>query len=90
MLLQKRSNYLNSGKYSKAKLVEEELTNYKNKHFDELIVPKRFWCTFQDGKSVNRAIELKKIEIDKFNIEFKNSYCPSDIIWLNRGVKRSS
>ena len=74
ILLQKRSNYLSRGKYSKAKLVEEKLTNFKNNHFDELIVPKRFWCTFHDSKAVNRAFELKKIEIDEFNIEFKKCY----------------
>lgn len=44
--LQKRADALKSAKYEKAKEIQQEMTEYKNKHFDELTEPKYFFCTF--------------------------------------------
>ena len=50
MLLKKRYDYLCQAKFDKVKDVENKLTMVKNEHFEKIIVPNTYYCTFMEGK----------------------------------------
>ena len=65
------------------------MTELKNTHYDQLIVPNTFYCTFMEGIGQQTALELKKIPCsDGHVVDIKPAKNPSDILWLNRGVPR--
>ena len=49
MLLCKRYKYMRDANFEKAQQVENKLTELKNTHYDQLIVPNTFYCTFMEG-----------------------------------------
>ena len=49
MLLCKRYKYMRDANFEKAQQVENRLTELKNTHYDQLIVPNTFYCTFMEG-----------------------------------------
>ena len=77
-------------KFDEASQVETKMTALKNEKYDELIVPNTYYCTFMEGTGQQAAVRLKKFDCDGHEIIMKEAKNPSDILWLNRGVSRSS
>ena len=61
-LLIKRASCLNSAKFDKAKLIEEQLTQIKNEKYEQLVKPIYFYCTFKERAGCQRALEKKKLK----------------------------
>ncbi len=38
------------------------MTYLKDSYYDDIVVPNYFWCTFMEGKAMQKALEL-----DEFN-----------------------
>ena len=72
------------------------MTQLKNLHYDNLVVPNTFWCTFMEGKAAEKAKELKEIRFNKVKPKFwhsipiREAHSPSDIDLLNRGVSKQT
>ena len=43
-----------------------------------------------EGYGQQAALKIKEIDCDGHQIKFRECKSPSDILWLNRGVSRSS
>ena len=43
-----------------------------------------------EGVGQQSALKIKQIDCDGHQIKFRECKSPSDILWLNRGVSRSS
>ena len=88
-LLKERYNYLCKARFDDAKKIEEKLTAHKDQHYDELIIPNAFFCTFMEGKGMVTALKLGKIDCgDDQEIKVSQARNPSDTLWLNMGVER--
>ena len=89
-LLSKRNDYLCEARFDKAEEIETKLTETKNQKYDDLVVPNYFFCTFMEGKGCKAAIDQERIDCDGITVDLKEAKNPSDILWLNKGVAKSS
>ena len=87
--LRKRQKALLKAKFDKASEIEDKLTALKDEHYEKLIMPNQFYCTFQWGEAQQKALEVGKIKIGDKNVKIRETKSPEDIIWQNRGVKRA-
>lgn len=51
-----RAEALKGAKFEKAKEIEKEMTEEKNKNYDSLRTPNSFYCTFTNDVSIYRAL----------------------------------
>ena len=89
LLLQERNEALCKTDFVKANEIEDKLTVMKDEHYDQMIVPNQFYCTFMYGEAQQKILEMKRIRILDQNIKLRDTKSPDDIIWYNRGVARS-
>lgn len=54
--LTKRADALKSLNFKKAEQIEVEMTEHKNKNFDELIMPRVFFATFHTEYAYHKAL----------------------------------
>jgi len=68
------------------------MTEYKNKNFELLTIPKLFYCTFHHEYAYHKAVELSKKRNFVFintEINIKEATEPTDIIWENRHILKN-
>ena len=87
--LEKRGDALKSANFEKASAIEKEMTQFKNENFDELTVPKYFYCTFHTEHAYNLAQEMNQLKLLGEIIELKQATEPTDIIWEHRNIRKS-
>ena len=86
LLLKKRNKALCKTDFVKAKEIEDKLTMMKDQHYEDLIIPNQFYCTFMYGEAQQKMLEMKKIRIMDQQVKLRDTKSPDDIIWYNRGV----
>ena len=62
-LLIKRQDKLSKAKFESATKIEDEITQMKNDHYEDLIIPNQFYCTFQEGAAQHKALDAGKFKI---------------------------
>ena len=90
--LKDRATALRSGDFKKAEKIQEKMTEYKNKNFDLLTIPKLFYCTFHHEYAYHKAVKLSKKRNFVFintEISIKEATEPTDIIWENRHIRKN-
>ena len=55
--LEKRANFLKKREFAKANDVEKKMTEIKNAKFENLTMPKLFYCTFHTEYAYSKANE---------------------------------
>ena len=92
-MLTNRANALKGGKFEKAKEIQEEMTQYKNKHFDDLTTPRNFFCTFHTEYAYKKALEILPLDFMKMGedhmINISQATEPTDILWENRHIRKN-
>lgn len=89
-LLIRRAKALRQVKFEKVQRIEAKMDSLKESHFELLRTPNSFYCTFEKTKAVQTMTRLKKVSFNGHRISVKRAKDPSDIHWLNKGVKRTS
>ena len=77
--------------------IEEKMLKLKESNFVDLTKPKNFWVTFMETEAANNMLKLKSLDFKrhpkpnlriKRKIDIKRAKNPSDILWINVGIKQ--
>ena len=86
--LEKRANLLKKRQFAKANEVERKLTEIKNEKFEDLTIPRLFYCTFHTEYAYTKANEANDMLFLGNHINIQQATEPTDIIWENRHYRK--
>ena len=89
-LLENRAEKLMSGKFDKVSGVEADMDFTKETQFDEMRTPNTFYVTFESSAAATAFKRLIKLEWRHNKLSLEEPVEPSDIQWVNRGLKYQS
>ena len=65
------------------------MTERKNENFNDLTMPKFFYCTFHTEYALHKAVEVNTFELLGEDTKIVQATEPTDIIWENRHIRKS-
>ena len=82
-LLRKRARALAKSKMDKVYKYESRMDQLKEKSYNELRTPVKFFCTFENAYATKTLLDLKGIMFQGCALKFERPEDPTDVFWEN-------